>query len=228
MTTISFHSMYWPNTDLRIVESQKAVMKHFNIPINYSVGYYDHGQWMTEVLEKTKSDIICFFDIDCVPINNHGIWTWIDYVKRTRNFCGIAQVANHIPPATHIYAAPAFFVIHKECWENIKVPMVAGSDGKRAGDVCELFCYAAEDKGIPYGLLEPIYYYKEPKEGIWKLADLGCYGIGTIFADSVYHLYQSRFSENVEIFQKHCDLIINDKLDYQYFYEVENERLQDK
>ncbi len=195
-------------------------MAKFGILVNYTIEKIEHGAWMSRVLENAKSDMICFFDIDCVPIDKENLIYHIQKARFHKSFCGIAQVSNHIPPATHIYAAPAFFVIHKECWNNIKVSMSAGSDGKRVGDVCELFTYAAEDKRIEFSLLMPEYYYKEPQEGLWNLADKGCYGIGTVFQDTVYHLYQSRFNENVDLFVKHCNMIIEGNLNMSDFIKV--------
>ena len=62
-------------------------------------------------------------------------------------------------------------------------------------------------------ILYPDYYYKPSNEGIWKLGETGMnYAVGTIFSDTVYHLYQSRFSENVELFEKHCKMIIEGNL----------------
>jgi hypothetical protein len=214
---VEFHTLYWPNINKDIVECHKKVTKHFGFDVNYHEEMIDHGEWMTRILDKAKSDVIVFLDIDCVPINGHGIWSWIESVRSRKTFVGVAQVSNHIPPAEHIYAAPAFFAIYKECWDKIKVPMVAGSDGKHVGDVCELFCYAAEEQKIPYNVLMPEVYYKPSKEGLWKLADKGYYGIGTIFGGAVYHLYQSRYAENVELFKKHCDQLISYSLQYSDF-----------
>lgn len=214
------HSLYWPGTDLEIVDNHKKVMNHFAIKVNYHEQQIDHGWWMTNVIERSKSDIICFLDIDCVPLSALSFMEQLKKLAKSKTFFGVAQVSNHIPPATHIYAAPAFYGIHKDCWNKLRVPMVAGSDGVNAGDVCELFTYAAEKANIPFELLYPKYYYKPSSEGVWRLADKGCYGIGTIFEDTVYHLYQSRFSENIGLFKQHCYDIINGSLDYSNFIEV--------
>ncbi len=94
--------------------------------------------------------------------------------------------------------------------------MSAGSDGKRVGDVCELFTYAAEDKRIEFSLLMPERVYI-PK---WRLANKGYFGISTIFSSTVYHLYESRKNENVDLFVKHCNQIINNDFDYSHFYDA--------
>lgn len=215
---IEFHTLYWPGTNSQIVESHKKVMNHFSIPINYHEKKIDHGQWMTNVLENAKSDLICFFDIDCVPIKEHGIWTWIDYVKRYKTFCGVAQVSNHLHIKSFIYAAPAFFVIHKSCWNRLDTDFLAyyeNIDGKLyGGDVAEKLSHKADELKIQYGLLMPEYVHT-PK---WRLSDKGCYGTATIFSDTVYHLYESRYADNIELFKSHCVQIIKDEFNYYDFY----------
>jgi hypothetical protein len=54
----------------------------------------------------------------------------------------------------------------------------------------------------------PTHYEKPSKEGIWNLGPLGQYGIGTVFSDTVYHLYQGRYNDNVELFVKRCNEVI--------------------
>lgn len=226
MASIEFHSLYWPGTNTEIIEMHKLCMASANVKVNYHELRIDHGVWMTNVVERAKSDIVCFFDIDCVPISRK-FWEPINRLQKSKTFFGIAQVSNHIPPATHIYAAPAFFGIHKECWNKVNHSFVQGSNKNRVGDVCELFCYEAEDMNIPYELIMPTYYYKPSSEGVWNLADEGTYGIGTIFEDMVYHLYQSRFAENVELFKKHTHNILRCDLNYDEFIRVEPKQRED-
>jgi hypothetical protein len=68
----------------------------------------------------------------------------------------------------------------------------------------------AEDKSMKYRALMPTYFEKPSSEGIWPLSNLGYYGIGTVFDNSIYHLYQSRMAENIEMFVKRCDQVIDD------------------
>jgi hypothetical protein len=55
----------------------------------------------------------------------------------------------------------------------------------------------------------PTYFEKPSSEGIWPLSNLCYYGIGTVFDNSIYHLYQSRMAENIEMFVKRCDQVID-------------------
>ena len=43
------------------------------------------------------------------------------------------------------------------------------------------------------------------------------YGIGTVFDDSIYHLYQSRMAENIEMFVKRCDQVTRDEFTTEFF-----------
>jgi hypothetical protein len=75
----------------------------------------------------------------------------------------------------------------------------------------------AEDKGIKYRALMPTYFEKPSSEGIWPLSNLGYYGIGTVFDNSIYHLYQSRMAENIETFVKRCDQVISSTFNTENF-----------
>lgn len=213
MKKVQFYSLYWPNTDQRIVQKHFDMMSHFDIPINYVKKIINHGYWMDNVCDSSNADIIVFFDIDCVPLSREKVFDAIHWVKENKSFLGVAQVSNHIAPAEHIYAAPAFFVVYRECLERLNTTF---SDGM-FNDVAERLSYRAEEIGMDYKVLYPTHYYKEPPEGKWRLHDKGFYGIGTVFEDTVYHLYQSRFSDNIELFVKHCDDIINKNLDLSEF-----------
>ena len=202
---IEFNTLYWPNTDPRLINSQKSVTKHFNIPVNYYEQAVPHGAWMDYVCKESKSDVIGFFDADCVPLDYTKILECIKYVSKHDTFLGCAQASNHISPKTHIFAAPCFFLVTKSCWEKINTSF---SETYRS-DVAEEFCYAAESIGQRYRAVYPSYFEREPVEGVWPLHNYGHYGIGTTFENTVYHLYQGRYSKNVDLFEQRCIDIIN-------------------
>ena len=203
-----FHSLYWPNIDKLIVDNHSAIMEKFRIPINYHSCTIDHGQWMDDIMEQavaySNAEIICFLDIDCIPISEKFI-QYIRWARINKSFVGIAQVSNHIEPASHVYAAPAFFAIHKDCWVKMGKPSFRAYMN---GDVAERLSYVAETERIPYSCIYPSRYYKDPAEGVWRLGNYGNYGIGTIFEDAFYHLYQSRHSDNINLFYTHCQMIL--------------------
>jgi hypothetical protein len=75
-------------------------------------------------------------------------------------------------------------------------------------DVAEEVSYVAEDYMVPYKALYPTHFECEPIEGVWRLSNYGYYGIGTVFANCVYHLYQGRYKQNADLFKKRCDEIV--------------------
>ena len=210
---IEIHSLYWPNTNPEIVESHKKVMKHFELPCNYHEKQIDHGLWMDEVLRSAKTEIVIFFDIDCVPISKEKFIEYIKYVHKNKTFLGIAQVSNHIAPAQHVYAAPAFYIIDKMFYNKLNVSFSA----QKFGDVGEMITYYAEKERYTYRCLYPTHYYDESTEGLWKLHNYGWYGVGTVFDNNIFHLYQSRFDRNVNLFKTVCDNIINDNFSFNNF-----------
>lgn len=203
---VEFHSLHWNNVDKDMIQAHKRVMGHFNIPMNYhNLHGVGHGGWLDNVISSADSDVVVVFEPDCIPLNKNFI-NYIKYVQKNDTFIGIAQVSNHIPPRSHIYAAPGFFCIRKTAYDRLGRPSF--SETKRS-DVGEELCYIAEERNVKYRALMPTYFEKESTEGLWYLSNLGYYGIGTVFDDSIYHLYQSRMAENIELFIKRCEEVIN-------------------
>ena len=204
---ISVNTLYWDNIDPRIVESNKKVMKKFDIPINYNRSDIDHGMWMDIVMQNVIADIYVFFDIDCVPITRDAYDYSLKYVISRNTFIGNAQVSNHIEPKKHIYAAPSFFAISRDCYKTLNETSFCTT---YRSDVGEELSYVAESLDIKYKVLYPTKFDKPSEtDGVWKLSNYGFYGIGTIFEDKFYHLFQSRLANNVELFEKRCNEIVN-------------------
>lgn len=203
---VEFNTLYWSNTPDRQIDAHKSVTEHFQLPVNYYAENTPHGYWMDTVMHRSNSDIIVFLDSDCVPINRDKIFNFIRYVQKSKTFLGVAQASNHIPPKSHVYAAPAFYCIAKECWEKMGRPSFQESN---RGDVGEEVTYRAEAMGIRYRCLYPDTFEREPVEGVWPLGNYGYYGIGTVFANALYHLYQGRMGTNMDLFVDRCKEIIN-------------------
>lgn len=211
---VEFNSLHWDNVDQEMLAGHKRVMSHFNIPMNYhNLNGFNHGNWMQWVINNSSSDVIVFMEPDCIPINKNFI-DYIKYANRHETFVGIAQVSNHIPPKSHIYAAPGFYAISKKAYDKLGQPSFTET---LRSDTAEEICYIAENKGLKYRALMPTYFEKPSSEGLWPLSNLGYYGIGTVFDNSIYHLYQSRMAENIEMFVKRCDQVIKGKLTFKSF-----------
>ena len=210
---VEFNTLYWDNTPIDQVNAHKRVTEHFELPVNYYPENTRHGEWMDRVMRQSKSDIVVFFDSDCVPISKDAMMECIKYVQKTKTFLGVAQASNHIPPKSHVYAAPAFYVIAKECWEHLGAPSFLET---RRGDVAEEVSYAAERMGVRYRCLYPDTFEREPVEGIWPLGNFGYYGVGTTFNNTVYHLYQGRMGTNIQLFVERCEEIIQGTFDNRF------------
>lgn len=204
---IEFNTLYWSNTPKEQIEQHIKVTEALGFPVNYYREDTRHGAWMDKVCKNSDSDIIGFFDSDCVPISRENIFNCLKYVKNSGTFLGIAQVSNHIPPKSHIYAAPAFYLINKKCWERLNTSFLETP----RSDVAEELTYKAESIGMRYRCLYPSTFEREPVEGLWPLGNYGYYGIGTTFENTVYHLYQGRIGKNLELFLQRCEEIIQGK-----------------
>ena len=207
---VEFNVLYWDNTPKEQMDAHRSVTEHFNIPVNYYEENTLHGLWMDRVMHTSTSDLVVFFDSDCVPVNKENMLNCIRYVQKTKTFLGITQASNHIPPKSHVYAAPAFYVIAKECWEKMGQPSFLETTG---GDVAEGVTYKAEAMGIRYRCLYPSTFEREPVEGVWPLGNYGYYGIGTTFENTVYHLYQGRMGNNLQLFIDRCKEIVDGTFD---------------
>lgn len=203
---IEFHSFHWDNFSPKILEMHARVMHHFNIDIKYTQKNIPHGEWLDWVLKNAKSKVVAIIEPDLIPLNREIIDNALEYVIAENSFLGCAQVSNHIAPATHIYAAPSFFFITTDCYKKLGSPSFKSIPSK--ADVAENLCYIAEQKGVRYRTLFPTCFEKEPQEGVWPLSSYGHYGIGTVFSDRVYHLFQSRLQSNVDLFIKRCEEVL--------------------
>lgn len=200
------YTLYWDNSEY-LVESHKKVVEHLGLNVNYHhVNGLRHGDWMNTVLKQTKADIVGFLDPDCVPLNLDIVQYAIEYVSYTKSMIGCAQSSNHIFPYNHIFAAPCFLFIDRERWNSLGQPSFLENNNS---DVAENVSRVFEENKVPYKALYPTSFEREPVEGVWRLSNYGYFGIGTVFANSIYHLYQGRYQQNVELFSQRCQDIIN-------------------
>jgi hypothetical protein len=207
---VTAHTLCWNNVDPRILNSHAQVMEKFDLSVNYTKANIPHGTWMNAVCRDLDSDVFVFFDADCVPLDRAIVDETIKYAIANDTFMGIAQASNHIPPYNHIFAAPAFFVITKSCYRSLGNPSF--SENSRS-DVAEEVSHVAEISRKRYRCLYPTRFDGVPVEGVWRLSNYGYFGIGTLFADRIYHLYQGRFNKNVELFVRRCDQIVRGEFD---------------
>lgn len=206
---LPIHSLCWSNIHSDIIQYHQKVMNHFGIEVIYHKMNMNHGTWMNKIISESNDDIIIFCDIDCVIIKREIFDYAIQYVTDNESFIGPAQVSNHIKPAKHIFAAPSFFFISKKCYANLNKPSF---EKNRKSDVAENVTYVAESMDYSFKYWYPNRY--EKNKTVYKLADHGYYGTGTVYEDSIYHLYQSRKNRHTELFKYRCKQILNDCFDF--------------
>ena len=207
---VEFNTLHWDNIDERMLSAHKSVMGHFSIPVNYHNNNINHGQWMKAVHSSSTSDVVITIEPDCVIIDKQKVIELINYAYKKNTFIGIAQVSNHIRPKSHIYAAPAFYIMPTKLYKELGEPSFTET---ARSDTAEEISYMAEERGLRYRCLYPSTFEGEPTEGLWPLGNYGYYGIGTTFENTVYHLYQSRLGNNIDLFVKRCQEIVNGTFD---------------
>jgi len=213
------HSLNWPDSDVRIPQQQAAVFQHFQLPLKQHHIRADHSQWMDVVLSKAKADVILFVDNDCVPLKRDAVIEAISWAAKHQSFLGLAQSSNHIKSGTHVFAAPAFIAIARSAWMRLGQPSCRPTP---RGDVAEELSWRAEEEGLPYKAWYPTHFHHPSREGLWRLGNYGTYGIGSVFADRVFHLYQGRFADNVNLFVEVCNDIRNDRFSSEGYHSCIN------
>lgn len=203
---VSINSFYYPGSNPRFVESHKNVMKHFNIPVNYFEQQIHHAQFMESVLTNSDADVVGFLDIDCIPLSSSAINELISFVVKNKSIAGNVQATNHLYPMSHLFVAPSCFFIWKPLYDAIGRPSFFPTN---QSDVAQQVCHVAEQHGVRMKALYPTHFEDEPEEGVWRLHNYGLYGVGTVFDGRFYHLFQSRFQKNVDLFIRRCEDVIN-------------------
>ena len=202
------HSLNWPGSDPRLAGEQKGVFNHFQLPLTQHHRKLDHSSWMDAVLQQSKADVVLFVDNDCVPLTRAAVMEALQWAAQQNSFLGLAQATNHINKGVHVFAAPAFLAIARTAWTRLGQPSCRPTP---RGDVAEELSWRAEEEGLLYKAWYPTHFHHLSREGLWRLGNYGVYGIGSVFADRIFHLYQGRFADNVDLFVRVCNDIRNDR-----------------
>lgn len=205
---ISYHTLYWANTNSDIVNLHKKIMKKFDIDVHYTEKNIHHGQWIDEILEQTKNDAVIFMDIDCFPLSKDVIDETVSLLENDY-MVGNAQVTNCIKAKHDLFCAPSYLGITKKYYEKIGKPS-AVNNGR--SDIAQELTRAAIDREMRLKMYFPTSFQSVPQGGIWRLSGYGYYGIGTIFDNKTYHLFQTRFQNNVNLLKQTANCILNDDL----------------
>ena len=203
--TVEVHTLSWKNNNPLLVEHHKKVMSHFEIPVNYTIEDINHAVWMNNVLNTSKADIICFLDIDCIPIKKDFILEGIDYCQRGY-LVGNAQVTNCIKAKHDLFCAPSFLIISKKMYEDLGSPTTLNN---QRSDTAQEITRAAVENEKRIKMYFPTSFQEVPIRGIWRLSSYGYYGIGTLYDNKMYHLFQSRIQRNIDLFVQTCDHVVS-------------------
>lgn len=188
-------SLYWDNIDERFPLCQKTVMSHLGIDVmQHKIHGLQHSDWMDWVLTSPcfkNIDVFLFLDIDCFPTHTSALTRAFKAVNENK-ILGCAQSASHLSRPEDIYAGPFYLCLSRATYDYIGKPS-ARCDADF--DVAQRITVAARgfDVGIEY--LWPTEVLM-PK---WKLGADKTFGIGTTYDDCVFHLFESRSNQHIDI-----------------------------
>ena len=211
------HTLAWPDVDTRMVNAHESVVRHFGLTASYYRVHMPHGEWMDKVCKdefETGSEVVCFLEIDCVPTCETIMARAYRWTKESRGVLGIAQSANHLD-SRHIYAGPAFYMVHRDAWKKVGKTFSEQSDC----DVAQLFTKSCEGLGVPVRCLYPTHYLYPADEGRWALGNYGYFGRGTHYSGGVFHMFQGRSNNAINTFVDVCGKITGNTFSTEGWYE---------
>ena len=202
---IQIHTLIWPNSNLRLLKLHKEVFNHYNISVNYTIEKIDHGKWMNSIINTKDCDGVIFCDIDCIPLNKECIFETFKFIEKNY-LIGPAQVTNCIKAKHDYFCAPSFLGISKKYYESIDSPSF---ENNSSCDIAQQITRNAVKKEKKIKMWFPTSFQSVPSGGIWRCSGYGYYGIGTIFSDKIYHLFQSLFDKNIDLFENTVNHVLN-------------------
>ncbi len=202
MRFLSFYTSDMPKT---IVADHTLCCKKNGINIDYHVEpatddydkiYAAHGDFMTNAVENSTDDVICFLDLDCLPHNKQILKDAYLWVKENKSFIGNAQNISHTIMRNRIYAAASMLIISKDAWINLGKPSFSWHRDElgRQIDTAQLVTLRADDIGMPYKLMFPIGFDGHRE---WQLGAYGSYGKGTLYPATWHYFRISALKSDV-------------------------------
>lgn len=152
--------------------------------------------------EDVDHDTFLFLDIDAIPLNKLII-PWMLDLAQEYALVGCAQRAGgRYAESNHFYVGPFAMAITRGTYEALGRPSFQATG---RADVGEELTYACEALGLPTIMLEPT-HTMGPE--FWPFRGDKMYGLGTTYADSIFHLFLSRFSQTHPLFLWKCEEIL--------------------
>lgn len=205
-------SLYAGNIDPRIVDLQAAVFEHLGLRLSqvkyaeadagWEARYHGHAENIERLLTDTLSPNVIIFDIDCIPTTR----TIIDYVYtpiiEAGALVGPIQAASHLLDRRP-YASPAALGISKGLYQRLGRPRLTPNEYLDVGAILTREC---ERRRLPVVML-PVTACVEPR---WPLGDPGRleFGVGTTYADSVFHAFESQNPASQDLFLAKCQEVL--------------------
>lgn len=204
---LSINTLCWTNSNPILKEAHEKVMKKFGYKINYTIKNINHGEWMDSIFNEIKSDIYLFIDVDCLPLYSNVIQESLNYVMNGY-MVGNAQVTNCINAKHDLFCAPSYLMIGRDYYESIGKPSCINNS---ISDVAQNLTRNAVQHNKRIRMYFPTSFQGVGPGGIWRLGPYGYYGLGTIFDEKTFHMFNSRDNLSIERFQNVADCILNDK-----------------
>ena len=205
---IGVYSLCWKNINPKLIELHKKVMSKFDIEIKYTHQNIDHGEWVNYILNTEKSDIFLFVDVDCLLLSRGVFEESIKYIS-DGYMIGNAQVTNCIPAKHDLFCAPSYIGLSREYYESIGRPDARNNSHS---DICQELTRSAVAREKRIKMYFPTSFQSVPSGGVWRLSSYGYYGVGTIFQNKTYHLFQSRFENNIILLEQTANYILLDRI----------------
>ncbi|WP_159022660.1 hypothetical protein [Formosa sp. L2A11] len=199
-------TFYKSNISPYLLFYQKQVFKMLGIELHQICDNdITHGDFMNRILREEDADYFIFFDIDCIPLNPKVIKKVLDEVVNKKTISGCAQTANQYYNGENIYVGPCFFCISKEVYNLLGQPDL-NEDREVKVDAGGILSKLAPNHNINLSF----WYPTAIEEAKWKLYPDKMFGIGTTYEDSVYHLFESRYTANIAKFVRKSKTTINE------------------
>lgn len=202
----NIYSFFDDNIPPEVVLAQSQVFRHLGLPlVQRHLGGRSHGQAMQEAVHNAAEDALIFFDIDCIPLNRGVVLNWYHPAMAAGAVIGPAQRANHLA-TRHIYAGPCALGFSRATCVRAGSPTL---DVTERADAAGELTYACEERSISVIKL-PVTQCIEPR---WKLydEDRPSFGLGTTWADSVFHAFEMRGGKTRRMFLDKCDAVLRSK-----------------
>lgn len=214
--------LLWDNIDSRLLNAHQKVMEYVGLDCRYTIKNVAHGDWMDSVLREQRADFYTFLDIDCVPLSRAAIARTLEYVAHDY-LVGNAQVTNCTVAKHEIYCAPSFLSFSRETYENLGRPSCRPT---RDADVAQLLTRRSVRRQRRIKMFYPTAFQGVARRGIWRLSGYGYYGLGTIYDDVSYHMFQSRDPVWLSRFEVAVECILNGRpQDIQRTYDARHEHM---